>query len=53
MWSVWALSQDRGKPSPYYIRAWQAASACIVGGRPCGRPREEQKGRDASEVGRV
>ena len=33
-----APSEDRGKPGPYYTRAWQADASCIVGAYPCGRP---------------
>src|SRR5690349_22876541 len=33
-----STSEDREKPSPYYIRAWQGDSSCIVGAHPCGRP---------------
>ena len=36
---VRASGQDRGKPRPYYTRAWQADSSSIVGAYPCGRPR--------------
>jgi len=34
-----ASSEDRGKPSPYYTRAWQADASSIVGAYACGRLR--------------
>src|SRR5690348_8391789 len=33
------LNQDRGKPSPYYIRGCSDNASYIVGAHPCGRPR--------------
>jgi hypothetical protein len=54
-------SQDKGASVWWHrILSWKwstrlnkRSKSYIVGVRPCGRPQEEQMGRDAGEVGRV